>query len=357
MTSTAVIKPKAQRYGSCDLLRFVFSLFIVGNHIYQIGVPGEPFAAARIFVEFFFMVSGCFMIQRFENSSSPVSAEASAKEAFMYTCNKWKSLVYYVLPCIVLEYIMRIVSTLMSSGNIAHASHFVLNLPLELTMIAPLTYTRYLVPVWYISAMLITMPLLCFVYLRFRSAFIYIFSWIVPVVYFFLNEGIHPASHNFSALLRAYCDMSMGCFIYFLAKHVGQINFSKLMKFVLTVVEFFCFSVPIVFVSMKNEEQYNLITLLFVIGVTIMMSRVSYSSKINGKFFSYLGKISLPIYTLHWCIGSLVWIVHTITAKLGYPIPMSIRIVLFYTLTIIGAVILCFVVDRIKNRKRIKRNS
>ncbi|MBR3971615.1 MAG: acyltransferase [Ruminococcus sp.] len=355
MTNTAIVKPKAQRYGSCDLLRFVFSLFIVGNHIYQIGLPGEPFAAARIFVEFFFMVSGFFMIQKYENSSRTVTVEESAKEAFYYTWRKWKSLMYYVLPCIVLEYVLRICSTLMSTGNFAHASHFVLNLPLELSMLAPLTYTRYLVPIWYISAMLITMPLLCFVYLRFRSAFIYIFSWLIPVVYFFLNDGIHPTSHNFDALLRAYCDMSMGCFIYFLARYVSRMNFSKFMKFALTVVEFFCFAVPIVFVSMKNEEQYNLITLLFVIGITIMMSRVSYSAKINGGFFSYLGKISLPIYTVHWFIGSVVWLIHGILNGMGYPIPMSLRVVMFYSFSIIAAIIFCFIVDKIKNRKLEKK--
>ena len=352
MTCTAE-KLKPQRYGSCDLLRFIFSLYIVGNHFYHIGVPGEPFVAARIFVEFFFMVSGYFMIQHFEKNYTAMGTDVSAKNAFGYTLRKYKSLMYFVIPCILAEYLFRVLYNVLSSDGFSKTGDVLQNLPLELSMIGPLTDTRSLVPIWYISAMLIAMPLLCFVYLRFRTAFIYIFSWLVPVVYLLWQNGVHPKSVGVEAVARGYCDMSLGCFVYFFAQKIKSIDITRFRKLLLTLIEFICFALPIYYVSFKNESQYNLILLLFGIGIAIMMSRCSYSAKINGRFFSYLGKLSLPIYTLHWCIGSLVLILIRYIEPVAKS--LEIRIAVYYALTIISAIILCFAVDKIKARQKSKK--
>ncbi|MBQ4104982.1 MAG: acyltransferase [Clostridia bacterium] len=345
---------KTNRYGACDLLRFIFSLLIMAHHIYQIGFENAPFHAALIYVEFFFLVSGFFMIHHFEKGLHSITAEQSAKEALKYSFRKLKSLMYYILPCILLEYMLRVVACLVSTGDLAQVGKILLNLPLEIFMISPLTDTRYLPPIWYVSAMMIVMPLLCFLYLRFRSAFVYVISWSIPVIIFIARGGVWPSADGLDALMRAYCYLSVGCFLYYASMYMKQklaTMATKGLRILLTIIEVMCFASTIIFTANNWEQLYDLIVLLFAIGITIMMSGCSYTIYIQGKFFSYLGKLSLPIYTIHWSVGTFIGLVYSLFKKMSFPFPLSVRIVLYYALTIVASVIFCFIVDRIKYRR------
>ncbi|MBE6737971.1 MAG: acyltransferase [Ruminococcaceae bacterium] len=352
MTNNKLLSRVNGRYGSCDLLRFVFSLLIMAHHIYQIGFVNAPFHAALIYVEFFFMISGFFMIQHFENLHSSVSIESSAKEAFKYTFRKYKSLMFYVVPCILLEYLLRIVSCLVSSGGISQIGKILTNLPLELLMIAPLTSTRFLPPIWYISAMLIAMPLLCFLYLRFKEVFAYLLSWFVPVLIFVTRGGVFPSADGFDAIMRAYCYLSVGCFLYFVASRLSEVYISAKTRFLLTIVELFCFGSTIVLTALNRVDKFNIIVVLLGIGVLIMLSGCSYSIKLQGKFLSYLGKISLPVYTIHWSVGTFIWLCKSFLESKGYGLPLSVRIVLYYSITIIASILFSFIVDKVKAKSK-----
>ena len=37
-----------------------------------------------------------------------------------------------------------------------------------------------------------------------------------------------------------------------------------------------------------------------------MLSKLSYTSKIKGKVFIYLGQLSMPIFVIHWLVGEVV---------------------------------------------------
>ena len=354
MSAKTLSRPSANRNGTCDLLRFIFSLLIMAHHIYQIGFANAPFHAALICVEFFFMISGFFLAQHYESSHNPFVTETCAKEALKYTFKKYKSLMYYILPCILLEYSLRIVSCVISEGGFSGAGKILLNLPLEATMFAQLTETRYLPPIWYVSAMLAVMPLICFLYLRFRKAFVYIISWSVPVFIFIARGGVWPSTTGLDALMRAYCYISIGCFLYFVAMYFKKKDIKASLRLLLTGIEALCLILAIALMAKNRENQYNLIVLLFSIEIVIMMSGCSYSINLQGKFFSYLGKISLPIYTVHWSIGTFIWIVYSKLNSAGYHISLSVRVLLYYSLTIITAMLFALIVDKIKKSTKMK---
>lgn len=355
MSAKTLSRPSANRNGTCDLLRFIFSLLIMAHHIYQIGFANAPFHAALICVEFFFMISGFFMISHYEAKANSFNTEYSAKEALRYTFKKYTSLMYYILPCILLEYSLRVVSCIISEGGFSGAKTILLNLPLEASMFAQLTDTRYLPPIWYVSAMIAVMPLICFLYLRFRQAFKYIISWSIPVFIFIARGGVWPSTTGVDALMRSYCYISIGCFLYFVVMRIKRIDITSHLRLLFTCIELLCLITAIVLMAYNCETQYNLIVLLFVIEIIIMLSGCSYSTKLQGRFFSYLGKISLPIYTIHWSIGTFIWIAYSVCNSAGYHIPLSLRVVLYYSLSILSAMLFTLIVDKIKKAAKKKK--
>ena len=199
-------------------------------------------------------------------------------------------------------------------------------------------------PIWFLSAMFLTMPLLIFLIRRFGESW-NILCYLLPILYFG-EMGINTNRVWPNDLLRAFAGMALGTFVFVVVNRINKLKLSTLMKLILTVVEVGTFLVSI-YITVFNKDCMNLLLLLFVVNACIMLSGCSYSSELCGCFFGFLGEISLPMFLFHWVIG-------TIVARI--PIENSVRVQIYYVATVILSAIVIWIKKGtlIKGRNRLK---
>lgn len=160
-----------------------------------------------------------------------------------------------------------------------------------------------LAPVWFLSAMLLTLPILIYLMIRFKDAW-YILCWFLPIVYFGYN-GINTSRTWPNDLIRAFSSMALGTFAYMITCKLRIIQSSVKTRFMFTIVEvgtFLCAT----YITIFNRDCMNLLLLLFVINATIMLSGCSYTSNFKGELCKFLGEISMPMFVFHWVIGVFI---------------------------------------------------
>ena len=161
---------------------------------------------------------------------------------------------------------------------------------------------------WYLSALIITMPIILYVAKRFNSIFQHYLVWILPLFLygFIIHEiGTVRTTDWILSNLRAIAGMTLGGSICFLTQPFTKIKVSNILRSVLTCVEIGSFLVAIYFCTFASfSKTYCDIFFIFLmyISLSITFSGLSWTSNLHGSIFSFLGKISLPIYCIHFTV-------------------------------------------------------
>lgn len=101
--------------------------------------------------------------------------------------------------------------------------------------------------------------------------------------------------------MRAFCSLSLGVLVYNASVLPSQKSFSKFTKAALTALEIGC-AAAVLLLSMRNLHVRFLIKVIFI----VMLSGQSAAAGIHGKFFDYLGGLSLIMYLFHWPVGLIL---------------------------------------------------
>lgn len=160
--------------------------------------------------------------------------------------------------------------------------------------------TAKLAPIWYLSAMFLVLPLFCCLLYgsRTHAFMIYIFSWLLPVLYYgkvgVISERAWP--HD---LLRAFVCLSLGAFVFLVSEKLKQIDMAKRQRYILTAAETggLILTVIMTFLDFRNGKM---ILLLLIGGLAVLLSGTSYTCCIKDKYTGFLGQMSLFIYLFHW---------------------------------------------------------
>lgn len=335
-------KSKQKKMGMIELWRFLFMLLIMGRHLYHLGMKGDyPFRGAWIYVEFFFILTGGFTFKHFEKMRMQGKCPADyVHESIGYTLHKFKGFVGYAVIAVFSEYFIAGYS-LLKSGQF---SEFILsfrNMPFEMMFLSSSGIVNPKVaPIWYLSAMLLVMPLFCFVVQKYRSFFVSIGCWLFPVLYYG-RVGVTSLRDWPHDMLRAFACMSLGAFAYLLSLEIQKINWNRRKRLLLTVIEFGSLLMTVFFTS-RNWKVNEQMLLLFVIGSVSLFSGCSYTALLTGKIFDFLGKITLPMFLLHWTVG-------TVVRKLF--ISMEWRVCFYYGATIVLSAALYMMFRQIRKRR------
>ena len=132
--------------------------------------------------------------------------------------------------------------------------------------------------------------------------------------------------------------MLMGGAIYYLAEFLkdrfGDDNTLK--RIIATIAEISLFIIFIVNVIRGVHGVVELLS-LYVIAVSLVfsLSELTYTSCVQSRTIAYLGRLSLPVFCLHW--GVYRWI----SAFLGY-LDYKIAMVLAFVICMMGAAILMY---------------
>jgi len=88
-----------------------------------------------------------------------------------------------------------------------------------------------------------------------------------------------------------------------------------------------------------NGYVYEIGVWLMFFSLAISLSNVSLTSHVNSRLFGYLGKLSLPMYCLHWTMYQIV-------GKYAKSFSYHKKMALVFALCIICSVILIWLIEK-----------
>lgn len=329
---------KKSRLGCVDVVRFLMISLIMAHHLYILGFSESyPGASCWAWVDYFFILTGFFTMRHFimhEESQSP------AQSAIHYTIKKFKGYIPYVFIATFTQYFISAQKYLVQHNFRDFVKSFT-DFPYEFMMLSSsgIVWPK-LAPIWFLSAMLLTLPIIIYMILRFRDLW-YILAWLLPVLYYG-KMGINTSRTWPNDLIRAIVGMALGTFVFMLTQKLkNKTPLKKRYMLFLTLTEIGCLFLC-VYITVLNICYMNLLLLLFVINSTIMLSGCSYTSRINGFVCTLLGEISLPMFLFHCPIGHIAGIITTSTKA---------RICIYYIGTILVSCIAISVKHKLQNAK------
>lgn len=316
---------ETRRIGSVDFTRFIMILLIMAHHLYLFGYSdGYWGESCWAWVDYFFILTGYFTMSHF---TAYEGKDNYAKDALAYTLRKFIGFMPYVLAAVVLQYFLEALPYLLQHDVKRFIDSFV-DIPYELLLLSSSGIFRpKLAPIWFLSAMFLTLPILIYLMLRFKDVW-RILCWLLPVIYFG-RFGINTSRAWPNDLLRAFSGMALGTFVYVMAHKLSGMQSSAKRRLMSTIVEVCSFGIG-VFITVWNKDCMDLLFLLFILNACIMLSGYSYTSNLRGPFWEFLGKISLPMFIFHWVIGTIV--ARTFTDNI-------LRVLIYYLATVMVSVI------------------
>lgn len=291
----------AIRNQEIEIFRFLFICAIAIMHFSNSYFHSAPyFSGAYIGTEFFFLVSG-FMIMK--------TAEAKKATPFLFTLQRIKKLYPHYLTAFFLLFFTSLLASdtsLLSSVKSLCSYCFEL-LFLHASGLKCFGLLNY--PTWYLSALIIAGFFLyacAYYYKKLYLTIIAPFSILVTYSFFSANTGHidvwggNQLLHLSDALTRGFAAMSLGAISYVLSNYLKDqnIQLSKYLRIFLTVLELLLFISVLAGSAHFADTQYDFyfILLLFA-GITLAFSGITYSNRLfHFSIFSYLGKISYPMY-------------------------------------------------------------
>lgn len=159
---------------------------------------------------------------------------------------------------------------------------------------------------WYVSSMLIVMPIVCYLLINHKRSRGILCTVVPAILYGFLImkdgsvNGWHDETFGFIYCnIRAMAGILTGVGTWHLRGLWNRYCCTKFGKKVLTYIEVLSFIAVIGISSMEASHYDSLVIGLSVISISLTGSSVTYTSDIKSRIFDVLGSWSLAIYCLH----------------------------------------------------------
>jgi len=274
-----------------DIWRLIAALIIVVLHSYHLEGwdSGKPFMSGKIFVEFFFVLTG-FFTTKFSTGNNNISI----KDAMNYAYRKYKPLWYYTFPYVLLVFFIR--SFLNGSG--INFRRF-LNALLEGLLIIKGSNVGQL---WYLVALLPLIPFFLFISSKIPTK-LWIIIECVTGIHFYLVYCQYP-SHFPVFYYRAFAGLCMGGIAYFLTTCLNKLpDLVRVNRVIITDILSItgnCILLFIVFGAYTNSLDFRVAVAGFVIGLSLILSGNRECKTKAMKLVSDLGRVySFSIYVVH----------------------------------------------------------
>lgn len=331
------------RVGNADLVKFIAALLIMAHHIYHMGISGYRFYDSWVYVEFFTLVTGYFTAKHFSKKTTV----NKSKEAVQYTIKKFLPLIPYTVAVSALAWITNAISGVIYDGWTWKlvVENFLGDFAFDMLLIPDGQTLHFVTPLWYISAMIMGFPIFILIVQlknRYTKIIICIF---IPIIYFG-KIGITGTIGFPHDIFRVVCGMMLGVIIFEISR-IFITEIQKIPKTCLTIIEIMCIIYPIygcyTNMAAAGYTVFRLYVLCFFVSLLICLPGFSYTVKIRGWLFNYLGKLSVPMFIFHWYVGTLV----DIFSKFMI-LDNQMKIIIYYIGTFIFSMIAMAIVDQWK---------
>lgn len=311
-----------------EIVRFLGILLIMGHHLYLIGLTDNYiFKNCWVWVDFFFALTGAFTYKHFAMNS--LTTKSFGCEALTYTYRKFVRFFPLTVLSVIIMYFITY-RDLLCQGDwhlfFATAAYS----PFEMVYLSSSGIVRALnAPLWFLSAMFIVLPVIVFL-IQMHEELWKVVSFCFPIVYFGY-KGVNTDRAWPNDIIRAFACMALGTMSYILAMKIrGYIGIVNHRRIIFSIIEVGSASLA-VYISAFNKECINLMEPLFVILIALLLSQSTLTAIISNKIIVVLGKMSMPMFIFHWCIGCVCNVIND----------MKLRVLTYYMGTIaIGGVVL-----------------
>ena len=328
-----------KRLGILDIWRLLACMMIMAYHLPSLddrfAGTNYPFAYGWIWVEFFFIVTGCFTFKHFRHVPYS-SADDVGKSAIEYTIVKFLGFMPYIITAFALRYGLMVYIEGVESTKI-------FSLIPEMLL---LSRGDGLMPVlWFLSALFIVFPAFCCICQIKTKHLVYIFSMLfVIVVYdtYLIVLGVRTPTH----LIRAIAGLLLGILVAYVSSLISQVINSSWRRLLSTLIEEGALLLAI-YLTYNNSTITNLIIICFFVALSIMVSGSSYTRNIGGSATVYLEMISLGMYLNQ---DSVAIIINRFIPTTN----IMMKMILYWLLNFILSGLICALINML--RKRIKLN-
>lgn len=291
----------SHRNNEIEFFRFLFICAIAIMHFSNSYFKSAPyFSGAYIGTEFFFLISGFMIIK---------SADNREDSPFLFTLQRVKKLYPHYLLAFIMLFLLSVVAAPVSLLEALRSlSGYIFELLfLHASGLKSFSLLNY--PTWYLSSLLIGGFFIYSLIRWNRKLYLTIiapFAVLVTYSFFSANTGHLDVwgGNQFlnlsDSLTRGFAAMSLGTLAYSFSKYLCSQNYQlpKLIRFLLSFLELMLFICVFVGSTFLADTQYDFyFVLLLFIAVTLAFSGLTYTDRLFAfPIFSYLGKISYPMY-------------------------------------------------------------
>lgn len=354
---------KTKKIQIVELYRFLAACGILWYHSLMITSDKYPFWGGYIYVEFFFILTGFLSFKHIEEHRAEC-AGMEMKCSVEYTVKK----LLKVLPYSTVGILLSCLTRTLQYHSFMDIVKMLLYLPsqvllLPMSGVVPGNISDYVPgmsmvwgPFWFLSAILLVLPVLLYVCLKHRGFFwhylapigsILAYGWVVQKY----GSLITWSDHNgmfFSGVLRAVAGMLLGGFAYSVSKWIGRKCPDDRGSVGLAVIEVGCFAAAAV-LACEAQVKYDIcIVTLFFLCLAISMSGRSATNRIRGGICAYLGKAAMPLYCIHSNMYSIVGKVFPQTTYYQ-------KLALVFVLSFLAASVLMFIFEKMRLAQRLER--
>ncbi|WP_405345039.1 acyltransferase family protein [Ruminococcus sp.] len=281
---------KNKRTAIVDLWKFIAAVMIMIHHLYYLSPAYEgkdyPGYFSWIYVEFFFILTGYFTYRHFTRQDKQ---DSIVKSSLSYTWRKFKTFLPYTTTAITLQYLLSAPYTELLQGSYRKFIYSFADYPLEVLLLGEAHGSQQrLVPIWFLSAMLIVFPLVGLLLQLKNKYLILLISGVYPLFYYgrtTLENRVWPDD-----LLRAAAGLLLGVFICALSDLIREkqlIPPSKKAAKLLTAAEIACMLLSFVFIICADKSLWRVIILLFAAGLSVMLSGRSLTAGLQSPVITY----------------------------------------------------------------------
>lgn len=291
-----------KRNGKIELLRFLGVVFIMNAHF---GYNADrPFLGGWYYVEFFFIITGFFTMRRFFHEEV-VGGTERVRTALTYTFRKFVKFLPYTTVAILITYVANNWKYLQAGqpGNFLHSLE---NMPAEMLYLSAANPDgSEMFTIWFLSAMFLVFPLFCLLLMMKNKP---LAGWIcfATATFYYLHTYDY-GSHVFpNQLVRAFAGLCLGACVSMLSEKLGELRLGRGWRMILSMVEVVTYLIPIL-TCYKHITFLRGNLICFIVSVAIIFSGQSLIPDMSCKLFSWLGKLSMPLYVWHIAVVSVIF--------------------------------------------------
>lgn len=347
-----MVNNKSTRTAIVDLWKFIAAIMIMIHHLYYLSPAFEgkdyPGYFSWIYVEFFFILTGYFTCRHFARQDRQ---DNIVRSSLSYTWHKFKPFLPYTTIAITLQYLLSAPYTALMQGSYRRFLYSFADYPLEVMLLGEAhSSDQRLVPIWFLSAMLIVFPLVGLLVQLKNKYLILLISGIYPLFYYgrvTLANRVWPDDH-----LRALAGLLLGVFLCMVCDMIRErrlIPQNKNTAKLLTATEIVCMLLAFLFIIRADKSLWRVIILLFAAGLSIMLSGRSMTAKLQSPVIAYLGKLSMPMFIWQWVVATMV-------IRLGQlvPLPTAVSVALYFVGTLLISVVSYQIVESFSKKRKAK---